>query len=594
MTVRIPISTNGWTKINIGAIGTISNFGDRDILLQETTDKPETTITVGHKLRPGDLVRFSLTGTDAIWGRSVLRDSNVFLSTGIEPIMDSVLRDKWLASFETSPSETTELKVIVKNLPKTAFGDLISESYTPVTQISAEYGLLGQTLTVTDSASSGSNSIVDNKFTSQTGTAADGLGSILSLRQLKYRPGQGAIARFTAVFSVGVANSQQAAGLVTAENSFVFGFLGENFGIFHAHNGESEAQELTVTTPAAGSETATVTVDGFAFSVPLTVGTVQHNALEISASLNAQVSNYSFTANNDQVVAQALLPVVAGSFAFSSATAVAAWVQITVGTPAIVEPFFQSSWNIDTMLTGDTADVLDPLKGNVYAIQYQYLGFGAIKFFVEDNKTGDFILVHIIRFANLNTVPSVSNPAFRVGWFAQNLGNTTNLTIQGSSAGAFVEGKIKRNTPPRSDSNNQLSVGLTLTNIIAFRNRIHFGGKVNRAEVFPLLATASTDANKAAIFEIVANPTFGGDVNFTYVDKDNSIMEIATDSVSVSGGVAIGTLTVAAGSSEVIQFNERADLDFTALPGQFFSIAARVSSGAAADMQASGTWQEDL
>ena len=81
---------------------------------------------------------------------------------------------------------------------------------------------------------------------------------------------------------------------------------------------------------------------------------------------------------------------------------------------------------------------------------------------------------------------------------------------------------------------------------------------------------------------------------FSYVDKEASIMEIATDSVSVSGGRIIGTITVAPGSSETILFNERADLDFTALPGQFFSIAARISSGAAGDMQASGTWQEDF
>lgn len=503
--------------------------------------------------------------------------------------------DDWSHSFQVSPSGTTELGVNVKNLPTTAFGELKSESKTPVTQISAEYGLLNQTLTVTDSASSGSNSIVDQKFTSQSGTAADGLGSILTLRQLKYRSGQGALADFTALFSPGVADNQQAAGLITAENAFVFGFLGDQFGITHAHDGQSEAQELTITTPSSGSENATITVDGVGYTVPLTVGTVQHNAFEISNNLNSQVPNYAFTSNDDQVVAQAELPGPAGSFAFTSGTAIAAWDQITAGVVLSIDFIPQSSWNQYTFLTGEDAeDRLDPLKGNVYQIQYQYLGFGGIKFFVEDAKTANLILVHIIRYANNNTVPSVTNPTFRVGWLSRNLGNTSNVTMQGSSASLFIEGKIKRNTPPLSDNNTQLAVGLILRNIISFRNRLHFGGKVNRAEIFPLLATASTDANKPAVFEIIANPTFTGDVDWSYFDKDNSIMEVSTDNVIVSGGRSIGTIPVGAGSSETIQFNEREDLDFTALPGQFFSIAARITTGSAADMTASGTWQEDL
>lgn len=523
------------------------------------------------------------TGVDvAVAYRVDIKQSSVQLSK---------IPDDFVASFETIPS-LTALNVFVKNFTTTAFGDLRVESLAPITQLSAEYGLLTQTLTVTDSEASGSNSIVDNKFTSQTGTAADGLASILSLRQLKYRAGQGALARLTSVFSPGVADSQQAAGLITAENAFAFGFLGESFGITHAHDGKSEAQELTITTPASGSENATITVDGTGFTVPLTAGTAQHNAFEISNSLNAQVPNYDFTSNNDQVVAQGELPGPAASFAFSSATAVGAWDQTVAGVVLTIDFTPQSAWNVDTRLLGD--EPLDPLVGNVYQIQFQYLGFGAIKFYIEDKDSGDFMLVHVIRYANTNTSPSVTNPTFRIGWIVRNLGNTSNLTIQGSSAGAFIEGMVKRNTPPLSDDNTQLSVGLTLTNIIAFRNRLHFGDKANRAEIFPLLATAATDAVKPAVFEIIANPIFGGDVDWSYFNKDNSVMEIATDSVPVSGGQSIGTLIVAAGPSQTIEFNTRPNLDFVALAGNFFSIAARITSGAAAAMTASGTWQDDL
>lgn len=475
-----------------------------------------------------------------------------------------------------------------QELSTTAFGELSDAEMTPLTQISSQYGLLTNVLIVTDAAASGSNTVVDNKFTCQTGTAADGLASILSLRQLIYRAGQGALARFTALFTPGIALNQQAAGLINSEDTFAFGFIGTAFGIIHASGGVVEHQELTITTPAAGAENATITVDGTGFTVPLTAGTVQHNAFEIANSLNTQVPNYSFTSNDDQVVALALISGAMGSFAFSSGTAVAAWVQLAIGLDPTVDFIPQASWNEDTF------DALDSTKGNVYQIQFQYLGFGAIKFFVEDSDTGDLILVHNIRFANGSTTPSVTNPAFRVGWLARNIGNTSNITTSGSSAGVFIEGKVRRDTPPQSESNIQLSVGTTLTNVITFRNRISFGNKVNRVEFFPVLLSLSNEGNKTAIYDFLVNATFGGDLDFVYEDKDTSITEFAKDSVSVSGGQSIASVAIASGASrDITSFNDTEDFDTVLLAGFTITLAARVSSGAAGDQIASLTWQED-
>lgn len=488
---------------------------------------------------------------------------------------------------------------VTRELLTTAFGELKVEQANPISQISAEYGLFDQTLTVTDSSASGTNTIVNNKFTCQTGTDAAGLASILSLLQLKYRPGQGALARFTSVFTTGVSDSRQVAGLITSENVFGFGFVNENFGIIHAFDGEVETQELTITTPAAGGENATITIDGVGITVPLTAGTVQHNAFEIALSLEAQVANYTFTSNNDNVIAQSVISGPQGSFAFSSATAVAAWVQENAGVDTTIDFIAQADWNEDTRInTGtepeDILENLDPTLGNVYQIQYQYLGFGAIKFFVEDNDTGEFILVHMIKFTNTSAVPSVSNPTFRVGWLCRNLGNTTNLTTAGSSAAIFIEGVSRRDTKARAAFNDQLSVGTTLTNIMTFRNRSSFGGKVNRIPIFPVLMSASTQANKSAFFVILADPVFGGDLNFSYVDKASSVMETASDNVSVSDGDVIGVLTVVDGSSLILDLNSSDSQRTVLSPQSSLCIASQVSSGAAGDMQASLTWQEDV
>lgn len=511
-------------------------------------------------------------------------------------------RFRWASTvwFQTQDAGRTKvLADIVGTVPvqteltKTAFSEVKAEENTAVTQLNARYGLLDLTLTVTDAAASGTNTVVNDLFTCQTGVSATGLASILSLRQLSARAGQGAIQRIDAMFTAGVANSQQAAGLITSENSYVFAFLGTSFGIAHTHGGVSESQTLTITTAAAGAEVATITVDGTAFNVNLTAGTVQHNAFEIAVSLTAQVPNYSFSSNDDEVVAQSLLSGVQGAFAFSSSTAVATWAQDHAGLTAVLDFTAQAAWDVDTRLTGTVEQILDPTKLNWYQIQL-CSNAGLVRFYIEDSDTGAPILVHTIKAANLNTLPNVTNPTWRLGWLVQNLGNTTNLTCAGSETGGFIEGRVKVNSLPRAEENDQLAVGTTLTNIIAFRNRLHFGDKVNRAEILPLLVTLSTQTNKSAFFEIIANPVFGGDLDFSYVDEANSIMEVALDAVTVSGGRLLGAFTVVAGNAQLLNFNERVDQDFVSLPGGIFVIASRVSSGAAADMQATSSWKEDL
>lgn len=471
----------------------------------------------------------------------------------------------------------------------TAFGDLSTESLHPVTQITASNGLLSGVLTVTDNAASGSTSVVDNMYTCQTGVSATGLGSILTSRNLIYRSGQGAAARFTALFDTPAANSYQSAGMITSENSFSFGYIDQVFGVVHAYDGINEIQDLVLTTPAAGAEVATVTIDGTPYNVNLTgIGTVNGDAFEIATSLQAQLPNYRITSNNDTVKAISLIPTPQGAFAYTSATSVGAWTQLASGMEPTIDFVPQTSWN------EDTRPDLDPQMGNVYQVQFQYLGFGDIKFFVEDSDTGEFVLVHTIRYANKNTSPSVSNPIFRVGWLARNLGNTTNLTVRGGSAGAFIQGNINRENPPRAEFNDQTAVPTTLTNIVSLRNRIDFAGKINRLEVFPQLITGSSQTNKSTFFFILLNPDFASPLDWQYVDQDNSIVESAKDFVGVSGGQIIGGITVgASGDSVQVDFNRTNNSESVVTPGNVLCICAQTTQGTA-DTQVSVTWQEDL
>lgn len=108
--------------------------------------------------------------------------------------------------------------------PLLPFGAVHAESLTPVMQASAIYGL-GRDQLLTQ-IGSGTATHSGNLFTVATGTTANSLASIVSRQRLKYRPGQGMLARFTALFSAPAASSALLAGLGTGEGGFYFGYNG--------------------------------------------------------------------------------------------------------------------------------------------------------------------------------------------------------------------------------------------------------------------------------------------------------------------------------------------------------------------------------
>lgn len=472
----------------------------------------------------------------------------------------------------------------IQELQKTAFGELSVAEPTPVVQISAQYGLTDEVSIINNNGGTAYNG--DSLFNVSTGTNPLGLSSLNSLKQLAYKAGQGALARFTALFTLGVPNSLQAAGLINSEDAFAFGYLGDAFGILYSKGGKTEHQELTVTTPAGVAENASITVNGVVYVVPLTVGTTNHNAQEIAKSLTAQVPNFLFSANNNVVSSMDLLPQVNSTYSFTSGTAAASWVQQQAGVSPTISLIPKSTWNRDVV------EWLDPTKGNVYSIAIQYLGFGNISFFVEDQTDGLPVLVHQIEYTNKNVLPSVGNPTFRIGWLARNLGNTSNLVVSGASAAGFIEGKNIVDTLPRAVESVTSAIDTIQTNVITIRNRFHFGDKINRADIIPLLISLGTEGNKGAFFRLTANAEFSGDINFTYVDEQNSVAEVSTDQVAITpntGRFVASFLVTQQG--KVITSN---DFKTRIFPDDQLTLSAAVTATPAAIMTAAAVWQEDL
>lgn len=124
--------------------------------------------------------------------------------------------------------------------PLTAFGELSVASPTAVAQVDFVYGLNNQQVSTSNT---GTGSVVSSNGTLLVSTSAANASSAQcsSKRYIKYRPGQGALGRFTAYFTTGVADSAQYAGIGTPDmnNGFFFGYDGTSFGIAHIVGGNT-------------------------------------------------------------------------------------------------------------------------------------------------------------------------------------------------------------------------------------------------------------------------------------------------------------------------------------------------------------------
>ena len=117
-----------------------------------------------------------------------------------------------------------------------AFGDLITSENTPLIQFDFVYGINEQQgrTSVVGTGVADTNA---GRLRLQTGVGATGSAIFESQKFIKYRAGQGVTARFTYVFSTGFANSQQGAGPGYAENGYMFGYNGADFGVLHRNGG---------------------------------------------------------------------------------------------------------------------------------------------------------------------------------------------------------------------------------------------------------------------------------------------------------------------------------------------------------------------
>lgn len=391
------------------------------------------------------------------------------------------------------------------NLPLSAFGDLRTVELSPVFQYTFEYTVDNTELTESVLVNGGTVTQSEAMGVISTSTTASSMSCLQSKRQAKYRSGQGALVRFTALFeSSGIVGTSQLAGLVDEDgsaeafkNGYTVGFIGTTFGVHRFSN------DTLITVALADCDDP---LDG----------------------------------------------------------------------------------------TGISGMVIDTAKLNVFEIRFQYLGAGAIEYWIEDDSTGMFIQFHKILYANKNVVPSIYMPNLRMMLYADNGVTTNNLVVKTASFAYFVEGKTELTQvhQPQQTTGTQTKTSVTgEVPILTIRNKILYAGKNNYIELIMELVASSVEAsntNNLAEIRFIGGGTLGGAPVWNDINTNNSIVEMDIVATSITGGKELLTIPLA-GKNDKDILNV---LDFKFLLSSGESITIAGSSAGAATLKASALWKE--
>ncbi|ATZ80938.1 membrane associated protein [Bodo saltans virus] len=489
--------------------------------------------------------------------------------------------------------------------PMLPFGSLHTENIFPIFQSDAIYGLNdGQVISF--STGSGSTSASNQLFVTSTGTTIYSSGTLQSRKRLKYRVGQGVIARLSCYFSAPVANSYQLVGLGHAEDGIYFGYgntsnlSDTSFGILYVRGGKREIRTLTITTASSTTESITITLNGTANSIPVTnSGNIQRTVWEISVGTYAGWSAYPSGAtivfiNNSAGVAS-------GTYSITGTTVVGSFAQTRAGAASTDTFIPQSSWNIDPVDgTGYSGITLDPSKGNVYQIFLRDMGFGAFTFAIEavTHLHSTWIFVHTISNPNSRTDTTFTIPSFPASIITYSAGSTTNLNTYCSSFSGFIEGTKIMNGNRFTYTRISAGIGTSPTyqTLFTVYNKNYFGGKVNQGVVNILsIQFAFRNSNSGGTIYLIRNASLVGNPNFADYDSTSCTQyDTSATSCTIVNNRQIIWSGILADTGNITHDFKQEDDTITLQPGEWITVAGNTTASTASVFSATLNTREDI
>lgn len=438
-------------------------------------------------------------------------------------------------------------------------------------------------------------------------THGDGIGvycSVRGERVCKYRAGQSVLSRFTAVFDNGTAGTGQLAGIGNQVSGYFFGYNGEQFGILHRSKGQPEIRRLTITVGASSASTCVVTLDGVEFlvSVDNSEDNAQETAYDISVFSGFVHGNWYLDVGTDSSgfayidflsTTASVARSKTYSFSAGSTGIVASFSQISAGSAVVNTWIPQYEWNVNRFLgEGGTTDiVLNPQTGNVFQIQFQWLGFGNINFYIMNNENGLFERVHRIKYTGSSIEPSMMMPYMRSLYAVYTTGVTTSLTMKAVSAAIFSEGVYRRFDSIYSHDASTTTTGSLEEHHVTYRNLRVYRTKGNNTEVILETLALTNDGGKSCTVRLSRGVTLAK-TKYTSVNHNKSSVVQTTDTTTTdfSTGTVIASIQIGGGESLIYDFRK---YDVVLHLNETITITVKRNTTTNVELVTSLTWNED-
>jgi len=484
---------------------------------------------------------------------------------------------------------------------RSAFGELSAVEPTPVVQVTFPYNINGR---IMETRLNGGTATIDtNRLKISTGASANQAAIALTKIPVKYNAGQGGLARFTTIYTIGVAGSEQIMGVGSSSDGYFFGYNGADFGVLRRSGGACKIVQLIVTTKATSAGTVTVTLDGDGGPVEVTdatSGDTTTTANDIAAGDFSGVGTgwRTYAAGSTVTFISYDAAAHGGSYSFADTDTTGAAVtggvtNVVTGIAATDTWVAQTSWSDDVMDgTGNSGVTLDTTKGNVYQIRYQWLGYGMISFFIEDPATGKLVRVHSIQYANANTLTSVQNPTLPVFMSVINTSNTSNIEMLSPSIAGFIEGKEPNNHFVRNSADAEdtdVDEGSEQP-ILSVRNKPVYQGEENRTRIqLTFLEVSTSVGNKPVRIRFRVNGALTA-ASYADVDASDSVVEKDSAATAISGGSTQFSSVLNSSGNRLFNLDPTR---FRLNPGDVFTVTAQqTSAGTNSTVDVAINWVE--
>ncbi len=400
----------------------------------------------------------------------------------------------------------------------TAFGETRVAKMTPTAQMTWRAGADVPGFSATHMFGAGTSASSDGRQAKiESGSDNNGFARIWSERLGRYHAGAGSVARWAGLFETPNADSTQIGGLASnTENGVFFGYNGEDFGVVRREGGERHIEEMTITGVSGGGN-ITVELDGETTVVATTaLASVEEQAEEIAKHDYSAVGQGWYAYSTGDVVTFVSDQAAELSGAYSIAVGATGMTYSTATIQAGVAPTenwtLQSAWNLDVMDgTGSSGITLDPSKGNVYQVAFQWLGYGAISYSIANPATGAWVDVHREAYSNRNTSTHTANPTMGLMFECRNSASgTTNAALQVSSAASFTEGEDLALGPMLGTEGTASVIDSgTVVHMLSVRNN-RIANNVSGSGVMRLLSLSGGFAQGTGVSQMVVRIHRGG------------------------------------------------------------------------------------